>query len=87
MVEARTRKQELIQNQKRQIQRMKEEMVGLLGQRAIDDMQDRIGNGKKKTSSHSLKRKSKISTRHCHNSKLTKTKVDLIRMLKGPLFI
>ena len=42
MVEARTRKQELIQNQKRQIQRMKEEMVGLLGQRAIDDMQDRI---------------------------------------------
>lgn len=42
MQDARTRKLELIQNQKRQIQRMKEEMVGLLGQRAIDDMQDRI---------------------------------------------
>ena len=42
MKDARARKLELIQNQKRQIQRMKEEMVGLLGQRAIDDMQDRI---------------------------------------------
>ena len=42
MQDARARKLELIQNQKRQIQRMKEEMVGLLGQRAIDDMQDRI---------------------------------------------
>ena len=28
-----------------EIQRMKEEMVGLLGQRAIDDMQDRIDDG------------------------------------------
>lgn len=42
MQDARARKLELIQNQKRQIQHMKEEMVGLLGQRAIDDMQDRI---------------------------------------------
>ena len=42
MQDARARKLELIHNQKRQIQRMKEEMVGLLGQRAIDDMQDRI---------------------------------------------
>ena len=42
MQDARARKLELIQNQKRQIQRMKEEIVGLLGQRAIDDMQDRI---------------------------------------------
>ena len=42
MQDARARKLELIQNQKRQIQRMKEEMIGLLGQRAIDDMQDRI---------------------------------------------
>lgn len=42
MQDARARKLELIQNQKRQIQRMKDEMVGLLGQRAIDDMQDRI---------------------------------------------
>ena len=42
MQDARARKLELIQNQKRQIQRMKEEMVGLLGQRAIDDMRDRI---------------------------------------------
>ena len=42
MQDARARKLELIQNQKRQIQRMKEDIVGLLGQRAIDDMQDRI---------------------------------------------
>ncbi len=42
MQDARARKVELIQNQKRQIQRMKDEMIGLLGQRAIDDMQDRI---------------------------------------------
>lgn len=42
MVDARTRKQELIANQKRQIKRMQDEMVGLLGQRAIDDMQVQI---------------------------------------------
>ena len=42
LIDARTRKQELIQNQKRQIKRMEEDIVGLLGQRAIDDMEDRI---------------------------------------------
>lgn len=44
MVEARSRKQELIQNQKRQIKRMQDEMVGLLGQRAIDEMEDQIAD-------------------------------------------
>ena len=42
MSEARGRKQELIANQKRQIRRMQDEMVGLLGQRAIDEMQEQI---------------------------------------------
>lgn len=42
LVDARARKVELIQNQKRQIKHMEEEIVGLLGQRAIDDMEDRI---------------------------------------------
>ena len=34
--------QGLIANQKRQIRRMQDEMVGLLGQRAIDEMQEQI---------------------------------------------
>ena len=42
MSAARGRKQELIANQKRQIRRMQDEMVGLLGQRAIDEMQEQI---------------------------------------------
>ena len=42
MSDARDRKQELIANQKRQIRRMQDEMVGLLGQRAIDEMQEQI---------------------------------------------
>ena len=42
MSDVRARKQELIQNQKRQIRRMQDEMVGLLGQRAIDEMQEQI---------------------------------------------
>lgn len=42
LIDARTRKQELIQNQKRQIKYMEEEKIGLLGQRAIDDMDDKI---------------------------------------------
>ena len=42
MMDARSRKQELVQNQKRQIKRMQDEMVGLLGQRAIDEMEERI---------------------------------------------
>lgn len=42
LIDAKTRKQELIQNQRRQIQYMEEEKIGLLGQRAIDDMDDKI---------------------------------------------
>lgn len=42
MQEIRNRKLELIQNQKRQIERMKQDMVGLLGQRAIDEMEEDI---------------------------------------------
>lgn len=44
MMEKRSRKLELIQNQKRQIKRMEEEMVGLLGQRAIDEMEESIAD-------------------------------------------
>lgn len=46
MSEMRTRKQELIQDQKRQIKRMEEEIIGLLGERAIVDMEDRIEDKK-----------------------------------------
>lgn len=42
MHEIRTRKLDMIQNQKRQIKYMQEEIVGLLGQRAIDEMQEDI---------------------------------------------
>lgn len=42
MMDARTRKQELIQEQKRQMKWMHNEIVGLIGQKAIDDMQDEI---------------------------------------------
>lgn len=42
MVDQKTRKQELIQNQKRQIRRMQEEIIGLIGEKAILDMEDRI---------------------------------------------
>lgn len=42
MQEIRNRKQDMIQNQRRQISRMEHEMVGLLGQRAIDEMQEDI---------------------------------------------
>lgn len=42
MMELRSKKQELIAKQKRQIRYMQDEMVGLLGQRAIDDMQEQI---------------------------------------------
>ncbi len=44
MQDARNRKQELILNQKRQVKRMQEEMVGLLGQREIDELEDRIAD-------------------------------------------
>ncbi len=46
MQEARARKQELILDQQRQIKHMQEEIVGLIGQRAIDDMEDRIEDKK-----------------------------------------
>lgn len=42
MIDARSRKQEMIQNQKRQIKYMHDEIVGLLGQRAIDEMEEDI---------------------------------------------
>ena len=44
MQETRARKQELIANQKRQIKHMQDEMVGLLGQRAIDEMEESIAD-------------------------------------------
>lgn len=46
MMENRTRKLELIQKQKRQIKYMEDEIVGLLGQRAIDDMMEQIEDKK-----------------------------------------
>ena len=46
MQEARRRKQEMIQQQKRQIKYMQDEIVGLLGQKAIDDMQEQIEDRK-----------------------------------------
>ncbi len=39
MMEVRNRKMDLIQKQKNQIKRMEQEIVGLLGQRAIDEME------------------------------------------------
>ncbi|MDD6466666.1 MAG: DUF349 domain-containing protein [Erysipelotrichaceae bacterium] len=44
MLDARKRKLELIDKQKRQLQYMKQDMVGLLSQRAIDDMQERMAD-------------------------------------------
>lgn len=46
MQEVRRRKQDMIQQQKRQIKYMQDEIVGLLGQKAIDEMQDRIEDTK-----------------------------------------
>lgn len=42
MMASRNKKQDLIANQKRQIKYMQNEMVGLLGQRAIDEMEESI---------------------------------------------
>lgn len=42
MQDAKARKQDLLQNQKRHLERMKNELPTLLGQRAIDEMQERI---------------------------------------------
>lgn len=44
--ESQARKQELIQDQKRQIQRMQNDIIGLLGERAIQDMEERIEDKK-----------------------------------------
>lgn len=44
--EIRNRKQDLIQDQKRQIKRMQDDIIGLLGERAIQDMEDRIEDKK-----------------------------------------
>ncbi len=46
MLDARTRKQDLIQKQKRMIQRMEQDMVGLLGERAINEMAQEIEDKK-----------------------------------------
>lgn len=42
LMQMKNRKAELIQDQKRQIKRMEHEIIGLLGERAIADMEDRI---------------------------------------------
>lgn len=42
MIEIRTRKLDMIQTQKRQIQRMQNEIIGLLGERAIHEMNEDI---------------------------------------------
>ena len=44
MQDARNRKLDLLQKQKWQLKRMHEEMVGLLGQRAIDEMNEDIAD-------------------------------------------
>lgn len=46
MIEAKSRKMETIANQKRQIQRMQNDIVGLLGERAIAEMQESIEDKK-----------------------------------------
>ena len=46
MMENRRRKQDLIANQKRQVKRMQDELVGLLSQREYDDMVERIEDKK-----------------------------------------
>lgn len=42
MIDARSRKQEQIQNQKRQIQYIQDDMVGLLGERAIEEAKEQM---------------------------------------------
>lgn len=42
MMDARSRKQELLQKQKRQIQRMQEDIIGLIGERAIQETEEQI---------------------------------------------
>jgi cellobiose-specific phosphotransferase system component IIA len=44
--EARARKQELILDQQRQIKRMQNDIIGLIGERAINDMEEQIADKK-----------------------------------------
>lgn len=46
MQDVRARKQELLNNQKRQLKRLQDSMVGLISQREVDDVQDRIEDKK-----------------------------------------
>ena len=46
MQEARARKQELILDQQRQIKRMQNDIIGLIGERAINDMEEQIADKK-----------------------------------------
>ena len=46
MQENRARKQDLINNQKRQLKRMQDSMVGLISQREVDDLEERIADKK-----------------------------------------
>ena len=46
MQETRARKQDLLNNQKRQLKRMQDSMVGLISQREVDDLNDRIEDKK-----------------------------------------
>lgn len=46
MLDIRSRKQDMIQNQNRQIRRMEQEIVGLLGEKAIADMNEAIEDKK-----------------------------------------
>lgn len=47
MMEVRTRKDELMQEQKRQIKRMQEDIGNVLGERAISELEQRIEDKKK----------------------------------------
>lgn len=46
MQDVRARKQELLNNQKRQLKRLQDSMVGLISQREVDDAEDRIEDKK-----------------------------------------
>lgn len=46
MIDAKARKQDQIQNQKRQIQRLEQDMIGLLGERAINEAKETIEDKK-----------------------------------------
>lgn len=46
MQDVRARKQELLNNQKRQLKRLQDSMVGLISQREVDDVEDRIEDKK-----------------------------------------